>query len=82
MDLNGRLRIEKEQDNAEKVIRFVCGASFGFVFAFSFFWIWDDLHSLFITFTVSLTVGFVFGVSALRYGDYFWERISSWLWWI
>jgi hypothetical protein len=81
MNINGNSGGQTETDGAEKVIRFACGACFGFGFAFSFFWIFDDLQSLFITFTISLAVAFVFGILALRYGDYFWERISDWLWW-
>lgn len=71
--------MNKKPDTPEKIIRFVCGALFGFVLISGFFYFGIS------TFSLSLVAGvagaIIFGILAVRYGDRFWERLAVWIPW-
>lgn len=74
--------MNRQPDKPEKTIRFGCGAVAGFILGFYLFDIWL-LSSSFITLiAVAGLIGLIFGSLAVRYGDYFWERLKDWLWWL
>ena len=73
--------MSKQPDKTEKAIRFGCGASFGFIFVFYLADVWLELSSFFAWVIAAVLIAFIFGVLAVKYGDYFWGRLKDWLWW-
>ncbi len=74
--------MNKQPDKPEKIIRFGCGAVFGFIFGFYLFDFWLYSSSFFTLITAAGLLAFILGGLAVRYGDYFWERLKDWIWWL
>ncbi len=73
--------MSEQPDKTEKAIRFGCGAGFGFIFGFYLIDVWLLLWSFSVSVIAAVLIAFILGCLAVRYGDYFWERLKDWLWW-
>ncbi len=71
-----------QPDKPEKIIRFGCGAAIGFILCFYLFDTWLLSSSFFTLITVAGLIALILGDLAIRYGDYFWERLSVWIPWL
>jgi len=72
--------MSEQPDATGKIIRFSCGAIFGFLLGFDFvYFIFSTLPASFV---VGILAAVIFGILAVRYGDRFWERLTNWLQWL
>lgn len=72
--------MNEKPDATGKIIRFGCGAIFGFLLGFDF--VYFGFSMLSASLIVGIVAAIIFGILALRYGDRFWERLTNWIPWL
>jgi high-affinity Fe2+/Pb2+ permease len=72
--------MSENPDATGKIIRFACGAIFGFLLGFNFVYFGFSMPPA--RFIVGILAAIIFGILAVRYGDRFWERLTNWLQWL
>ncbi|HEX8396881.1 MAG TPA: hypothetical protein VF644_05615 [Pyrinomonadaceae bacterium] len=72
--------MNEKPDATGKIIRFACGAIFGFLLGFDF--VYFGFSTLSASSIVGILAAIIFGILAVRYGDRFWERLTNWIPWL